>query len=281
MQRTAASATTLGLAGLVAGPAAGWLFASLRAPDGGLHATALTSTSPVWGLLVGLGVVLLASASGLLAAFLVGPGRGLFAMGLVLLWPAARSAEVEQLFRAVEPATALRRLAVEGLVLGLATAAGAWLVVRVGERNLERTWRLDRRGAIDLAVGSLTAAVAMAFVAWIVAVEGLKGQTIAAGVLAGVAAGLMGRFTGGAALRWLIPLAATLAAVWAPLWALRLHGAAALQQAAYAGVLFPPARLAPLDWLCGALAGGAAGWSWASAALLREERSAAAASPGA
>lgn len=282
MKRTLLTILGLGVSGLAAGPLAGALLAGVRAADGGLDATALTAASPAMGLAATLGAIAIATVCGVLVALTVGGGRALFAMGLVLLWPAVQSGAVEGLLRSFQSGRVLRRLALEGAIIGAAALAGAVLVGRVALWTHTRTERADayrkapnpRRAAIDLIVAVAASAVAFVFVAWIFAVDGLKGQAVASAIVAGVAGGLMARLAGGEAPRWTIVLAAVAVSVWAPLWALRLPAGMSALQAAYAGVLFPPARLVPLDWLAGALLGGPVGWSWAASALRREERDA-------
>jgi len=258
---------------------AGALVANLRAVDGGTNATALASAAPIAGLAVTVGAIVIVAAVGTLSGWLVGGGRALFAMGLVLLWPAVRSGAVEEMLRSDRSPGLMRSFAIESVILGGLLALAAIATDRIGASIKRKRMRANgdslpdvapaRKHAIDTALATTASAVAMVFVSWLVAIEGLKGQTTAAGVIAGVAGGLMARLAGGEASRWTIVLAATAAAVFAPLWAIHLHGADILQ-ASYAGVLFPPARLAPLDWLAGSLVGGSLGWSWASSSLQRE-----------
>lgn len=268
------------LALLVLGPIAGSLVAGLRAADGGYNATALISTSPIKGIFLTIIALAIAAAAGLAAARLTTARAGLTTAGLTLVWAAWRSAEVEQIIRAAHATTPMWALAIEGAIWVAAAAVIAAAIERIG--GLDHTnpaWtgrehQGDRppplsltesiRATVHISPAAFAAAVAAGGVAaWLVAAQGLKGQTVAAGVVAGLAAAAIGRAidTKAAAPAFFLP--GIVVALVSPVAGVVL-AQGSIVDATYAGTLAPIARVAPLDWAAGWLLGVPMGLGWAT-----------------
>lgn len=102
---------------------------------------------------------------------------------------------------------------------------------------------------------ALVIAVAIPVV-WAVATEALKGQVLAAAILAAVLGSAAGRSWANKAPLIVFFAAIALLATVSPAAATLWHsGEPALVRASLAGTLFPPARLVPLDWIAGAFIG--------------------------
>lgn len=279
------------IAMLVVGPLAAAPLAALRDASGGHEATVLVSTSLVWGVVAGLIPLAAAAAVGLLSARFIGPRHGMIAAGLVLAWAAWRSASIDGLMRATRDGSAVVPLAIEGAVLGVLGVLIGTLIWAVGREPgrqdhatatpgsattpnanpFQSALRLlsETAGGGGAALASLAAGVvAGGMVAWLIAQEPLKGQTIAAALLAGIAAGGFGRAVAPRAEAPPSPVPALLAmallATLGPLSALLMTGAGPrLVGAAIQGSIFPLAMPMPLDWLAGAFWGIPIGLSWA------------------
>jgi hypothetical protein len=271
-------------AALVLGPLAGQLVAQVEAADGGRHATALVGGSIGRGWVMTLGGWGLAAVTGLAAARLLGLRVGLTVGGLVMVWAAARSGSVEEILRITGSRGALVSMAIEGAVIGLLTAgllAAMVLAARPNSGHDTLDGDDDIEGARSLAAKmrtpgfALSTAVAVAVGAamvWLLAREGLKLQTIGAVTLGAIMMGAAGRLADHRSPSVFIGLAITILAVAGPLIAMTMQGAGVVD-AAYAGMLHPLARPAPLDWAAGALLGSRWGLDWASS--LMEKRVAA------
>lgn len=266
----------------VVGPAAGLLIASLRDLDGGTDATPLTSALPMMGLVVGLGVLALAGVLGAIAARLVGLGSGMTVTGFVLAWAAWRTGNVERIVLAWDSDRPLWRLAIEGAILGVAgvgIALGLCAVSRdrggAGARGREsdpsplthlRDAVLGEGAPLGLAVALVGGGVG----AWLVAVSGLKGQTIWAallGVLLGTTAARVAEHRT-PVLTFFIAIAvlATLGPISGEVMA-----STPIVDQARRGTIFALALPTPLDWLAGAFLGVPIGLGWAAAMSGRTE----------
>lgn len=266
----------LAVAAALLGPLAWTATGSLRAPDGYLGTTALVSTQPFLGLLRLLGAGVLALGIGLAGARLVSRRAGFAYASVVLAWAAFGAGTAESVLRSAQivaaPAMGVAvRLSLEAAIVGAATVAIAWLIGRAakgGPPQLNPALAVDRDGialgpesarepaSLALAVG--VGGVAAALAAWLVAQNGLKGQSLGAGVVAGVlSAALLTMLRPG--LHWWAALVGpVLTGVAAPLAASVLHGGDAvrgLYAASEAGSLLRAATLAPLDWAAGGLLG--------------------------
>lgn len=259
----------LGLMAMPVGYLAERLTSLVPAPDGGPDATMLVNASLPLGVACTLGAVALAALTGIAIAGAVGARTGLFGAGIVLGWASAGSATVTGLIRTAQSGDPLRMLALESAILALAVAGVAWLIVKLGKKD-----HLDEQDAVlsaQSAIGLVCALVLGAAGAWLVAREGLKGQTIAAGVAAGMAGSVVARVVAMRSHVAAIVLGLCLIGVVAPLAAM-WTAQGGLLEASYANTLFRPALLSPLDWCAGALAGLPIGASWAASMLEKRIR---------
>ncbi|MCB9840699.1 MAG: hypothetical protein H6809_03495 [Phycisphaeraceae bacterium] len=298
-QATGVIKWTIYLAALLAvGPLAAAPMAALRDATGGTDATILVGTSLPAGLLAGIVPLLAAAAVGLLGARLVSPKPGMVAAGLVLCWAAWRSAGIDGLMRATRSAASIWPLAIEGAILGVIGIALGAIVWQAGTRHAQHddakrratTTPADANATLALlrmtslasaAKGGPIAAIGAALVAaglgaWLLAQDPLKGQTIAAGVLAGIAAG---GFSRAVASREAPPtpipalIAMALLALIGPITAIVFGGGGSrLVVQAIQGDAFPLAMLMPFDWLAGAFWGIPIGLSWADSMVESHEK---------
>jgi len=272
---------TLFLAALfVVGPIAGLVTGPLRSSSGAPDTTPFLSTTPVMG---GLGLVVvfgLALAIGMPAGRALGVGVGLRCAGIVLAWAAWRTGDAGEILRQTDSVGTLRVLALEGFVVwGLLLVAVAALQagspqhasrgdqpLGSGPAALLRDLQAMRSiaGLASFAASTLGAGI----VAWIIAISPLRGQALAAGILAGLggaAAGTLAFRALGRETQPTLPLFAgvCLMAVIAPILAMVMHaGPQGVVEAAYANELFAPANLLPLDWAAGAVLGVPIGAAW-------------------
>jgi len=264
----------------VVGPITGMLTGRLHAADGGDHATPLVSTAPSAGAIGLVLVFALATTIGVPAGRVFGTSIGFRCAGLVLIWAAGRTGNVAEIIRASDSSEPLRVLAAEGAIVGVLLLLLTSVLIATGSapHRLERdAFPPGPRAAVrDLIrlftpVGGATVLATLigaGVVAWIVAIAPMRGQAVAAGILAGLGGGAAGRLAGASIDDKIPPIAhvvgMALLAVLAPLVGLLMHGGSArVVEAAYAQELFAPARLVPLDWAAGAVLGLPIGIHWA------------------
>ncbi len=296
------------LAGLLAvGPLAAWPTAALRAPDGALATTPILSDSPVVGVLAGLAALVVAGAWGLVSSLFTSIRYGLFTTGLVLAWVTWSTGTTDLIMRTDQAAAHYWRLPIEGLIFGVVGVLIAGVIAAAGRRPTENAESpaapvAERiRGGVRATLGMfrreddegasigqrglvlLAAALVGAVIAWLLAVEALKGQAFGAavvGALLGATAGEVIASSGkGDPVRAPVPLfflAATVLAVAGPIAAMAAHagpsGVAEAATTAGANPLIPIARVLPLDWIAGAFVGVPIGLSWADALVDRAQK---------
>lgn len=263
---------------LLLGPLAGVLTASLRAADGGPHASLLLNSGVAWGVVVALLIFVLAAAVGVPAARIGGVGHGYFCAGIVLAWAAWGTGRIDEILHRTQTASTMYGLAAEGALvalLGVGLAAGLLLVSRdpppdpahaaagakphVEPRAL---WTSSTPQAV------VVCAVVGGVIAWLVAQDTLKGQTFAAAAFAGMLGATAGRMAAPNASAFTFVAAILLLAIAGPLAAVFLHaGDLGPTRAALAGRLFALARPLPLDWAAGAMFGVPLGLSWAASMI--------------
>lgn len=259
--------SVVAVAALVIGPVAGWLTGMLRAPDGGLDATALLSVSPVLGVACTLAAVLLASAYGVLAARWLNFKWGLLCSGLIIAWAAWNSGRADAIIRRVQSPSAMWALAAEGLVFGVVGVIACWLVTRASDARAAGVGA-DEGTRSDSVKAAITGVVVGGIAAFAVARSEMVGQTFAAAAAAGAIGTLVGRIVGHRACVPASMLACPALAFIGPVAAVVMHGSG-LRDAMYRGDLFPLARVMPLDWLAGMFIGTALGVSWAGGMVER------------
>ncbi|TVS07130.1 MAG: hypothetical protein EA423_04680 [Phycisphaerales bacterium] len=273
----------LAIAILIIGPAAGVLTASLTRADGGADATFLVTGSIPAGLLAAIGCAVLALVAGVPAARLFGPRTGLSSAGFVLAWAAWRSGRVDHLLRASDSPAPMTTLAIEGAVFGLLAilTAGVIVALALPRNQHEREQYLFEDGRFPLLklvsppalLATIVTAVIALVVAWTIAVNAMKGQTVMAAIFAGIFGAAAGRLAGAMIKDEIPPLSYffgfLIAAVAAPLIATASHGPELLA-AADASTLFAAARLTPADWFAGAFLGVPIGMAWVHSMMDRQ-----------
>ncbi|MCC6659418.1 MAG: hypothetical protein IT437_00895 [Phycisphaerales bacterium] len=256
---------TIYLAAVLAiGPIAGMLIAGLRASDGALDATPLLSTTPLLGMGLALAAAALATIPGVLSAALVDPKAGLIASGMVLAWPAYRSASITGLFQSAPSSSVLVRLSIEGIAIGAMAIGVSWLVELAGRRRTPPTPKEKAPTLAELLPALGAAVVAGAAAAWAIAQTPLTGQAFAAACVGGVAAGAAAHLVDPRTPLTLGVAAVGVLGVVGPLTGF-ISGD--VVTAARLGTLFPLASLTPLHWAAGGLAGVPMGVAWAASMM--------------
>lgn len=268
------------LAVLILGPVAGLLPAMLRSPAGSGEATALTSTTPLVGIVLSLVALALATVVGMFGSKTVTRSMGMACAGFTLVWVACRSGRAEMIFReSTSPAASAWMLAIEAAILAVPALfvvtlvqrprplesdanAVAFVEVRTGlVEGIVALFR-DYRGL----VGIIAAVAGAAFGCALGSISLLKGQCVFAGVLAGIGAGCAGGLViaGVESKPSLAPyVGVLLMAIAAPIVAIFMNGSG-LSTAAITGDLVPPGRMIPMDWIAGMFLGVPWGLSWVS-----------------
>lgn len=248
----------------ILGPVAGWLAASLRAPDGGPDASILLSENTARAFGAFIVAIVLAAAAGWGASRAFGVRSGLFAAGLVLAWPAWAAGSVMGILRRTQTGSTLWTLAAEGAMIAVAAVLLASIIARAHRPPpagppVKKIQIAPWFSLFALAAGVVLAGVAGAAVAR----SELPGQALAAAF----AAGLIGTIAATAVntraqLASILSALALLACV-GPASAAALEGTHAIHHL-YEGSFMPLGRLTPLHWLAGLFLGVPVGSSWIS-----------------
>lgn len=261
---------------LIVGPVAGRLTGALRASDGSHFATPLTGVSTGAGLIAGFGAMALALVLAAPAGRMFGARFGLKIFAFVLAWAAWRTGPVDELLRTAQSDAPMRRLGIEAIVLGLPALAAVAALLRFSRSasEAERHEFEARPGKIVPAflLIMVGAAAGAGFGGWLIAIEPLKGQAIAAAFFGGIAGGAAGRLAGSTVDDRVPPLGIVagivLASMLGPWLTLSISGSgASLIDACYAGRMFPLGNIEPLDWLAGGFLGLPVGIAWAGSMM--------------
>jgi len=272
--REAVKWVLLGVVTLVIGPISGWLTGRVPAPNGGPHATMLLSAAPLVAILGTILAFALAAMCGVVVGKVGRVRWGLFSAGVVLAWASFESGTVPGVLLWTRGGDGVfARLAFEGLLLGLLGVVVGLLIQRAAEHDLPEgaPEPAEPRRRADAFVGLGVGVVVGALAAWVIAREGLKGQTFAAGAISGVFSATAGRLAAPTSPPISFIAAGAILAILGPLTGIFVQSGDPLL-AANANDLFPLALLSPLDWIGGAFFGVPLGLSWA--ASLTERRSA-------
>ena len=120
----------------------------------------------------------------------------------------------------------------------------------------------------------LVAGLASLPVVWLVAQSDFRGQTLAATILGGVAAGLVGRLWSPNVQPVLLPLGVMLSGIMAS-WIAAAMLPEAVDRAYATGDVSNLVLPTPVDWAAGALCGVALGFAWGKGFLRHDEATAA------
>lgn len=260
---------------LLVGPIAGRFVGSLRGSAGGTDTTPLLSVSIATGLLNAGVAIGLAGLMGIGGARLFGSKTGLTVTGLVLAWAAWSTGSLDALIAQVGPKQVqgmFIRLALEGLIFGLAGLAIAYLIFKAGSDADERILQAKGQSAkyepdSSAVLMSLIAATALAgLVVWWIAFQPLKGQAIfaviAGAIAAAAAAHLMAPHLPSRVSAMTAFAAIVILAVAGPVSVFFLKSGGTGLRAAAAGAMSHLAHPVGLDWVAGAFLGIPIGLSW-------------------
>ncbi|MDX2116064.1 MAG: hypothetical protein SFZ24_10675 [Planctomycetota bacterium] len=245
------------------GPLAAWLTEGIRDPRGGYWASLLYSDDPVRAVLQAVGAFAVALVFAVAGARWFSVRSGLFAAGLVLVWPAWTVGSMTGIIRGARETPVFRLLVLEGALVASMCALVAFAVARAAAigRGADEPSAGEERDGGKRALACGAALVGGVVGAFVVARTALPGQAVAAGVCAG----LLGALGGGLIERRLsaalvLPVVAVLACAGPALGAV-VNGTDPVRDL-YAGTLTPLARLTPLHWAAGVLLGVPIGSSW-------------------
>ncbi|HHN77490.1 MAG TPA: hypothetical protein ENK11_02285 [Phycisphaerales bacterium] len=265
-------------AALVFGPLVGAVVASLHDDAGSTETTLLLSSAPVMGVLALILVAAVAGIGGAITGRLTLPGTGRTFAGLVVAWAAMRTGASWDIFMS-HGGSVVVPLAIEGVLVAAAAAAVVVLLVAGEGTRDARTIREDLAAALtgkSALIGLLVGVIGGGIGAYLVAVDGGRGQGMMGGVIGGVlcAVGVQlasadlpperARLRASAAMLLLMVLS--------PLSLLVMPGTGAVSDAARAGTLFGPGLVQPLDWFVGILLGVPTGMAWVGSVSERAQQ---------
>jgi len=274
------------------GPAVSTLAFHLRDVDGGPAASLLIGESLSAGLFAGVAALAAALVAGILGAALFSMYTGLGCAGLILAWSGWGLGTIDDFARRTRDSSDLTMLGIEGMIAAILVAGLATLVMKVA-LSREHAGRLPSQhsvpprvpswiGALALraeenakplpaaGAGLILGAIVMGAVVWLAALTPMRGQTLMAVVLGGMAAGLCAQLAASSFRVMLSPIAPLLGvavlALFGPISAGVLHGSGFLP-ALFDGTLWPLARPLSLEWGAGALLGIPLGLAWGGSVL--------------
>ncbi len=270
----------------VVGPLASRVTAGLTAADGSQHTSLLVASSVSEGAFATFAVFALTALIVLPGAAIAGPRRGMLLACFCLAWASWTTGSVDQIIRSLRGQSPVGMLVVEGVLVGGLMLVLVLAILRVGRVQERGPDGLDfpggrgsvianLRGMASLGgvVGLAAAVVLGGLVAWIFAIEPLKGQAVFAAVLGSIAAGAGAHMASVTVAGEDHPapavtgfLAAAILGIVGPI-AMGAMGGDDLRQVAYAGDLFALGHILPLDWAAGAMLGVPIGVTWARSML--------------
>ena len=266
----------------VVGPLSSRVTAGLTAIDGSQHTSLLVGSSMSDGILATIAVFALCAAVVLPGAALAGPRRGMLLACYCLAWASWTTGSVDEIIRSLRGESPVQTLVLEAIFVGALMLLLLLAMLRVGRVQERGPDGLDfaagkkavaqnLRGLVSVGgLAGLVAAVALGgLVAWIFAIEPLKGQAIFAALLGGIAAGAGAHMVSVTVADEDHPaptitpfLAVALLGLIGPI-AMQAMANGDLRGAAFAGKLFPLGHILPLDWAAGGMLGVPIGVTWA------------------
>lgn len=267
----------------VVGPLLAAWFGTVRAADGSHAISLLLSEAPGGAIFRAAVVLAIAGAIGVLAIMARSRDAGLTAAGLTIAWSAWTMGSLEDVLRVAGSLSPLKTLALEGLLVGLAGTALTLILHRFAtlrdahpphftHRTLLSTSSDTDKPAVAVAASLLAAIAAAALVAWLAAINPLKGQAIATAAMAALAAAaaaqLVATLFHARATSTAVMAAITIVAAAAPLIA-SIQSQGRGLEVLFSERLLAMARPVSLDWIAGAFIGIPIGLSWAEGLLDR------------
>lgn len=256
------------LALLVFGPLIAWPVGLLRDGIGSADASLFLSNAPMLGVLAVALLIVVAGGGGAVTARLTAPGTGRTFVGLCAAWAMLRTGDSWDMLMAHGGGVVVPWTIEAIVVAGASVVLMVMLMLGGGSHDRGRLVE-DFRAAMlggKAATGILIGVVAGGIAAWLVAMDGGRGQALMGGVFGGVLAAVGVQL----AAQDLSPDRARLRAwaavlvlmVLSPLSLLVLPGAGAIADGARAGTLVGPGLVTPLAWVVGIFLGVPTGLSW-------------------
>lgn len=253
---------------LLFGPIAAAPVRALRDPMGGPDATLILSSAPVLGVLAALLIVAIAGMGGAITARLTAPGTGRTFAGLTVVWAAMVTGDSWRILM-VRGGSAVVPLAIEGVIVAVLGACAAVALMLGGGSHEKSSLRDDLKGALGsgtAGLGLLVGIIGGGIGAYLVAIDGGRGQGLMGGILGGVLAAVGVQLAAANLPPEQARLRATasllLLMILSPLSLIVMPGAGSIADAARSGTLFGPGIIQPLDWLAGVFLGVPAGMAW-------------------
>lgn len=256
------------LALLVFGPLIAWPVGLLRDGTGSRDATLFLSSNLLLGVVAVVLLIVVAGVGGAVTARLTAPGTGRTFVGLCAAWAMLRTGDSWDMLMAHGGGVVLPWL-FEAIVVAGATVVLMLALMLGGGSHDRGRLAADLRAAVGsgkATTGILIGVIAGAVAAWLVAMDGGRGQAMMGGVFGGVLAAVGVQL----AAQDLSPDQARLRAcasvlvlmVLSPLSLLVMPGAGAIADGARAGTLVGPGLVTPLAWAVGIFLGVPTGLSW-------------------
>jgi hypothetical protein len=288
------------LAFALVGPLLAWSIGSLRAHDGDPRTTPLSSAEPAKGAAILALCVLAAGAVGVVSGRFFTRGRGVCIAGVCLAWAAFATGNIREVLGDPDGAAAVSRLLVEALILVPLVAVVALAIEAFSPVSAEELGHphgpsfpppglagIGRGMTVKSFAAALFAALAAAgVVGGLVAINPLKGQTLFAAFLAGIAGGWASGFAqtnthskdgGLAPPPSLVPALLAVAIVgiigmgYVMTVGTSVVAGVRTIEAVGGGGLFGFGRILPLDWVAGGIFGVPVGTAWAASMIDRSK----------
>jgi len=248
---------------------------TLLAADGGFGPTIFQAVSPG---AAAVGMLAAMAVTGVIAvglARLVSPLSGLAVVGAGMCWWATG---IEGM-RTVLLQGSVPLAAADGMAWSLIVLILSWLVIARGQPVAD-VHPVEVGGAPDPLLSSdalrmLACGLVAVPVVWAIAVTDLRGQSVIATAVGGIAAGVVARMASPHVQPMLLPVGVVLAGTGA-LWVVGMMLPEDVAIAWARADLPNLARPAPVDWAAGALLGAPLGFHWGGAFLKHEGESVAA-----
>lgn len=250
----------------LAGPLCCWLVGAVDAVDGSAAAGATLSARPAIALLALLGAGAVAAIAGLIGARFFSERTGLVGAGLALSWTPWAVGRLDDFAHQPFERAIFPSLAIEGAIIGALAVALAITICRQARRSGHGGDPANSGLLEGGMLGPIIALVVGGIAAWVVARSYDPGQGFGAAFCAGLFGSLVGRVVDNRSPDRAYFAIVPALAVAAPLIAAFASGAQAVAHI-YAGEVFPPGMVMPMDWLAGSLVGIPMGTAWAGSII--------------
>lgn len=256
------------------------LIRGLRATDGGPDVTLLIGASPMVGLTIGLGCVVVAMVYGIIAGRMLGERTGTLSGGLLLGWIAWGTGDMSMIWRFHGSTGSILAVAFEAALLGTVVLVGVVMIRTMAWRTAEDAtsgrFKLTTLVSMPVLAGIAAGAVGAIAAAWLVGINALPGQALMSAVAGGITAGVVTPLVSAALSSdkpvWIAPFVAlAVAGIISPLIGFISPGADQFAKAVIEGTVPGPLVVQPLGWASGILLGVPIGMAWTSASIGKVE----------